>query len=192
MHILKQVPLSISKAALFPAHSVSMCAAVLLRWAGWSGGVGWGTAGDFAMTTFYSTQHAPICIAEMSLMISSRLSYTLINTDMRVRACVRTQPHKHTEGDARLLTDKINWKLLFMYKRMTPKNVPWHRNTEISSVCRKKSQFIKFVLFFSAFTPFQLLSNYLQAAVFNIDSVVSEQDFDQSLWKHLMKQAKQV
>lgn len=114
------------------------------------------------------------------------------NKHRHARACVRTQPHKHTEGDARLLTDKINGKLLFMYKRMTPKNVPWHRNTEISSVCHKKSQFIQFVLLFSAFTPFQLLSNYLQAAVFNIDSVVSEQDFDQSLWKHLMKQAKQV
>lgn len=42
MDILKQVQLSISQATAFPAHSVSMCAAVLLRRAGWSGGVGGG------------------------------------------------------------------------------------------------------------------------------------------------------
>lgn len=56
---------------------------------GWGGG---GTAGDFAMTTFYSTQDAPSCIAEMSLMVSSRQSYTLINT------------HREREG----MPDKIN------------------------------------------------------------------------------------
>lgn len=42
---------------------------------GWRGGC---TAGGFAMTTFYSTQHAPTCIAEMSLMVSRRLSCTPI------------------------------------------------------------------------------------------------------------------
>lgn len=91
--MFKQVQLQISKAATFTAHSISMCAVVLLRLEGRSCGVGWGgTAGDFAMTTFYSTQDAPSCIAEMSLMVSSRQSYTLINT------------HREREG----MPDKIN------------------------------------------------------------------------------------
>lgn len=76
---------------------------------------------------------------------------------------------------------------------MTPEYVPWQVNTKrFHLFAIKKSQFIQFVLFSLALTPFQLRSNYLQAAVFNIDGVVSERDFDQSLWKHLMKQAKQV
>lgn len=91
------------------------------------------------------------------------------------------------------MSDKMNWKLLFMYK----KDDSWKRTMaeereEILSVCHKKSPFIQFVLFFFVFPPFQPQSNYLQAAVFNIDSVVSARDFHQSLWKHLMKHAKQV
>lgn len=68
------------------------CAAETRRKERWGGGVGGGTAGDFAMTTFYSTQDAPSCIAEMSLMVSSRQSYTLINT------------HREREG----MPDKMN------------------------------------------------------------------------------------
>lgn len=57
-----------------------------------------GTTGDFAMTTFHSTQHAPTRIAEMSLKKSSILSYTQTHTQTGGEKEGGTRPHKINEN----------------------------------------------------------------------------------------------